>query len=181
MSFRCLKCGCCCRDLIVKFGPCHIGLFLLPEETKLFPIDRVSPMWAVGMRGRSRPRPNVQVYQLNGKDCPYITSKNLCGIYNIRPSVCRAHPLSIHVNPLTGPISASVDRKCQGCKDIKSGEKQNLRKIFDREILWYNAILHSRLAKIFSVQGQPVFIYDVLIRRWKQMTAEMAPTSLDHQ
>jgi len=175
--FSCAHCGACCRDFIVKFCGCHIGLFLMSQEVSLFPADMVSPMWAVGTKGRSRSRPDVKAFQLNVKDCPYITLKNLCRIYERRPMVCRAHPLSIHANPTTMRItSASVDSGCVTCKELGIGEEgtyQILGKCFPEDILRANATMTSYLSWMFKMTGEQVWLYDLNTRQWKELTAEI--------
>lgn len=174
MSFHCLRCGACCRDLIIKFGKANVGLFLTLNEKNLFPSYMVSPMWAVGTKGRSRPRPEVKNYQLNVKDCPYITPQNVCRIYSHRPLICRAYPLSIHANPLTMKIeAASVDSKCKGCTDIPTqGTFQILGETFSDDILKANAQMVAYLAWMFQTPYQRVWLYDVLEKQWKEITTE---------
>jgi len=176
MMFSCLRCGACCKDLIVDFNGWRIGLFLMAHEIGLFPINLVSPGWAVGTRGRSRPRLNVKSYQLNVKDCPYITPKNLCGIYERRPVICRGHPLTIHVNPATMNIrSASVDSKCPKCKEMPfgGGTLQVLGKCFSEDILRANGAMASYLKWMFKETAQQVWLYDVNLRQWREVTAEI--------
>ena len=175
--FSCARCGACCRNLIIEFCGCHIGLCLMNHEVTLFPAEMVSPCWAVGIEGRSRPRLNVKSYQLNVKDCPYIAATNQCRIYSHRPMVCRAHPLSIHVNPATMRITtATVDSRCLTCKELGIGEEgtfQILGKHFSLDILRANATMTSYLSWMFKEPGQPVWLYDVSMKQWKQLTAEI--------
>lgn len=176
MMFQCHRCAACCRELIVKFAGCDIGLFLMNHEVTLFPSDVVSPCWAVGTKGKSRPRLSIKSYQLNVKDCPYIAG-NSCSIYQRRPLVCRAHPLSIHADPTTMKImSASIDTRCVTCKELGlvEGSRQVLGKHFSREILVANAAMTKYLAWMFGIPGQPVWLYDLGIKQWVEVTAEMA-------
>lgn len=175
--FSCRRCGACCKNLIVETYGCHIGPFLMKNEVSLFPAGTVSPCWAVGMRGRSRSRPNVKSYQLNVENCPYLTPKNLCQIYERRPVICRAHPLTLHVNPTTMRVtSASVDSKCVTCRELGIGKEGTFRVLgqcFSEDILRANVIMASYLGQMFQTQGQQVWLYDLKIKQWKELTVEM--------
>ncbi len=83
-------CGLCCRDLFDDREGHKRGLTLTIEEVLLFPKDLISPLMAVGME---KPE-EIILYQLNTKDCPFIDQINKCQIYEKRPLVCRAFPLS---------------------------------------------------------------------------------------
>lgn len=165
--FECQRCGDCCRNLLITLqGNYHVGLLLLPEELKLFPINSVSPMWAVNTKGRRRPgRPKTIFYQLNRNTCPHITKENTCRIYKHRPQVCRGYPLTIHVN-----ATASLDQRCKGCHKAQlyniEGE---LRKIFSKEIIGAQIVLHRSMAKGFGVDYSKVFLFDLLTKEWKTL------------
>lgn len=94
LQFRCQKCGHCCRNLNADIDDGKGSLFLLPEERKLFPPDLIRPLYAVGRKGRSRPRPTKIIsYQINTYICPHIKPDNSCAIYAQRPMMCRSFPL----------------------------------------------------------------------------------------
>lgn len=173
--FSCRRCGVCCKNLIVEVYGCHVGLFLMKNEVSLFPAEMVSPMWAVGLRGRSRPRRDVKSYQLNVKDCPYI-SNNSCRIYLRRPVICRAHPLTLHVNPATMNVTmASVDSRCVTCKELGIGEGtyRALGKSFSEDILRASATTTLYLDWMFKTPGQQVWLYDLSIKQWKEITVDV--------
>ncbi len=176
--FSCRRCGVCCKNLITKAHGCHIGLFLMKHEVNLFPPSTVSPCWAIGMKGRSRPRPDVKSYQLNVERCPHLSQKNLCRIYEKRPMICRAHPLTLHVDPMTRRItSASVDSKCVTCKELGIGEEgtfEYLGQFFSEDILRANVGMTNYLAWMFPQLGMKVWLYDLKNKQWQQITAEIA-------
>lgn len=97
IKFECLKCGECCRNLHIKVEKIGtIGLFLLPNELGLFPAETVVPLYGAGLKGKSRPRPEViYAYQILQNVCPHLTEENLCDVYDRRPLACRAFPLEI--------------------------------------------------------------------------------------
>ena len=112
IKFKCLKCGECCKNLHIKtkLGGAKwvtLGLFILPHERKLFPANIVMPMYGAGIKGKSRPRPDIIfAYQISQNICPHLTSKNLCGIYKRRPIACRSFPLE----------TVFLDRRCTWVK-----------------------------------------------------------------
>ena len=88
--FRCLKCGSCCRDIFDDREGHKRGLTLTAEEASLFPGNLIAPLMALGME-----KPEIIIlYQLNVNDCPFIDQTNNCRMYEKRPLICRAFPLS---------------------------------------------------------------------------------------
>lgn len=172
--FKCKMCGTCCRNLLVNFGQWKVGLFLFPKEVELFSPETISPMWAVGIKGRSRPRLNVKIYQLNVNDCPYISKENRCRLYLRRPMICRAHPLTIHVDPFTNHvIAASVDRKCKACDEVPRDSYGKLPTLFPKDILHANAVLTAQFSNVFTLHfSEGVWLFDLKQKIWKAVTAE---------
>jgi len=166
-KFSCQRCGACCKSLIIDLkGKYHIGLFLLPEETRLFPAELVLPFWAVGTKGRSRPgRPKPAIYQLNAKTCPHLTKTHTCRIYKRRPLVCRAFPLTIHAD-----LQVTLDTvRCKTAQPLV-GETAKLTDCFTKETIQANLTLHEILAKTFRDAGiLCVYLYDVKKQTWHNM------------
>ena len=89
-SFKCLQCGTCCRDLFDYVDSQKRGLTLTLDEATLFPENLISPLMAIGTE-----KPSLLIlYQLNVNECPFIDQSNKCMIYEKRPLVCRAFPLT---------------------------------------------------------------------------------------
>lgn len=172
--FECARCGCCCRNLRVQVGIWQTGLFLLPSEAELFDKRDVAPMWGIGIRGNSRPRP-AQVYflQLKPNDCPHIRPDNLCSIYPKRPLTCRSHPLLININPETGlPETASVDSRCTKTKEVPHGARVNLKDCFPRDILLANVEGCLYLGQMFKeAAGRAIWLYDLKTEKWIRLTS----------
>jgi len=87
--FRCLECGICCRDIFDDRGGEKRGLTLKPEEALLFPENLIAPLAAFGLEQAE----TIFLYQLKANNCPLI-DQNRCMIYERRPLLCRAFPLS---------------------------------------------------------------------------------------
>jgi len=112
--FVCTGCGVCCRKIVITNDYGTFGLYLEPQETKLFPKWHVEPFWGFGVKGRRRNRPKfVGAYQFTGEQCPYVTKQNECRIYERRPLVCRAYPLSLFfIRDKEGKVHAEMDNRC---------------------------------------------------------------------
>jgi len=174
--FKCLKCGTCCRNLHIKMGEWTLGLFLLPDEIELFPEDKIVPMWGIGLKGRSRPRPEtIGVFQLDSNRCVHLTKQNLCQIYLKRPVICQAHPLSLTIEQ-GQVISASVNGSCKGAKHIPSNTKVNLSKYFGYDVVKANAIASGYLEKMFRESNGFIWLWDLGSHKWKRVTEAKYPT-----
>lgn len=167
--FRCLKCGTCCRNLVVNMGEWTLGLFLLPDEVKLFPEDKIVPMWGIGLKGRSRPRPEaVGAFQLDLKSCIHLTEDNLCQIYAQRPLICHAHPLSLSIEK-GHVISASVNAVCKGAT---SNIRVKLSDCFPDDVLKASATASAYLERMFRESQNLVWLFDLGSHKWKRVTEE---------
>lgn len=166
--FKCQKCGACCRDLLIKVTKnITCGLFLLPEETKLF--LSIKPMWGFGLKGRSRPRPQtIGIYQFPEDTCPYLTKDNLCDIYEKRPKICRSFPLTVNLFE----AKASVENRCPGAKQIPQNQFVTLGKVFPDDILKANAYIHTRLGKLMT-STDTFWLYDLKAERWRKVTPQL--------
>lgn len=175
--FECLKCGACCRKLLHNMGQWTVGLFLLPTEMKLFPEDHLAPMWGIGLKGRSRPRPeSLAVIQLDTQPCPHINPDNKCGIYLKRPQICRAHPLSVTITEGM-IISASTSTECKATEKIPRDQKVTLSNYFTEEILHANAVISSYLDVMFKQSAGMLWLFDLESKKWKRVTYNSYPKS----
>jgi len=105
LSFRCLRCGECCRKLRKEHDPGVIqGLFLFPKEVKLVEslakkrglTISIKPQQAIGKIKHGKPRlKRIISYQIADPTCPFFDEKtNACTIYDERPTACRAFPIT---------------------------------------------------------------------------------------
>jgi len=97
-TWNCNRCGECCTKTIADTGLGRYGVFLLPHERFLFPEQYVKPLYGVGIKGKSRPRPKyIYAYQNISEPCGWYEPKlRECMIYDKRPLACREFPLSEH-------------------------------------------------------------------------------------
>lgn len=169
-KFECLQCGSCCRNLRVNMGEWTLGLFLLPDETKFFPEDKIFPMWAIGLKGRSRPRPEtIGVFQLDSATCIHMTEKNTCRIYDKRPVICHAHPLSLTIEQ-DRTINASVNASCKGARKIPSNTHIKLSDYFSDDIIKASAAASAYLQRMFHESAGLIWLFDLRSHKWKRVT-----------
>ena len=171
-KFECAGCGFnCCKNLIIPLaGVHHVGLCLMPQEVPLFPAGTVEPMWSVGTKGHSRPRPRVILYQLNRDTCPFLDPKKFrCTIYKKRPLVCIGHPLSINL------AGATVDNRCPTAHPLINS-KVKVTDAFPKEYVDANMKFHNYMAKEFGGRGkyEAVKLFDLKTRTWNNITEELA-------
>jgi len=160
-------------------GEWKLGLFLLPDEIKLFPEDKIAPMWGIGLKGRSRPRPKViGVFQLDSKHCPHLTQvtlrekvQSLCRIYPKRPLICHAHPLSITIEHGQA-ISASVNGSCKGTAKVPSNKSVKLGDYFEDDIIKANAETTAYLQNMFRKSYGYIWLFDLGSHKWKRVTEQ---------
>jgi Fe-S-cluster containining protein len=102
-KFECIKCGKCCSHLIGFRDDVRFGMYLSPEEVKLFPSEMVIPLF--------RHKKKIIAYQLKEDHCPHLTADNLCEIYDKRPLLCRTFPMvsptemAAQLCPVTSPYA----------------------------------------------------------------------------
>lgn len=165
-KFQCLKCGYCCRHLLneVDFG--LAGLFLLPEETKLFPKDKIFPLYGFGIKGRSRPRPiEIGMYQYAEMTCIHLTQDNLCKIYDKRPLICRAFPLEV------SPFGGCAHRECTAIKGmLREWEFVRVEELFDDPEIQANIAINERLLQMARKYFPKVlWAFDLKTKKWKRL------------
>jgi Fe-S-cluster containining protein len=152
--FACKKCGTCCRNLLEDVEGNETGLILTVKETRLFPSRMVSPRFSIGMR---KPEKTI-LYQLNAKDCPFVTESNDCIIYDKRPLVCRQFPYKAE-----GYVAA----KCPTFHNVRIGTEIefSLSEIEAKEKMLRYA--NHRIEK-FHKKGFRVWLFDLRTKQWVQ-------------
>jgi Fe-S-cluster containining protein len=109
IKFACTKCGVCCNKIIMKTELGQTGMYLQVDERHLFPPASIKPMYAVGLKGRARPRPKkIVAYQFAAEPCPHYDEKVGCTIYDTRPNICRSFPLEVNLASRQCPIIEST-------------------------------------------------------------------------
>jgi Fe-S-cluster containining protein len=160
IKFECSRCGACCRNLLMQMGRWQLGLMLLPPERKLFPDNLVAPMWATG---RNKPE-NIAAYQLNAIDCVHLKG-NSCNIYEKRPKICRAFPLTIEIQN-GNVVGATLSGNCPQSKELIN-TRAKLLESFPEEMIAANIDRYE-----FNSQHlrDELFMFDLKSKAWSKMT-----------
>ena len=162
IKFECLKCGECCRNMHIKTdlgraGWVTLGLFIMPNERKLFPAEIVVPLYGAGVKGRSRPRPDViYAYQIAEPTCPHLEADNSCAIYPVRPIACRAFPLGV-----------MLDRRCIWVKErFQEGDSTPKSQLDLGDMVKYHNILFEYIGRYAEKYPARMWAWDLSKRRW---------------
>jgi len=169
LKFTCLQCAHCCRQLIQNhpyLPGVKSGLFLLPQEVKLFPKEHIYPNRGWGLKGRARPRPKlIYAYQLDLKVCPHLRG-NLCGIYENRPLGCQGYPFE-GLEPIARYM---VHPECRWFK-LYLKNKTDI-KIEALEEVKANKRIGAYLAMVLKAAEGPDWIYNLTTKKWVMLDEE---------
>lgn len=119
IPFECLKCGECCKNLVLDLQGLRKGLFLLPDERKLFNKNVLKPALGKGKNPNNR-NFKILAFQLTENICPHLKNSQ-CDIYNERPTSCRAYPVS-YVPDMNGHFFFNFDAGCSLVSNIKGNK-----------------------------------------------------------
>jgi Fe-S-cluster containining protein len=103
LTFKCLRCGSCCKNLVVASTfETSKGLVIFPEERPLFPEGLVFPFHGVGNFPEGRYF-RIVTYQVSARTCPHLKFNKLsmCNIYERRPLACKSFPFFYLGSPFT--------------------------------------------------------------------------------
>lgn len=158
LTFKCLRCGNCCDDLISesRFGT-RKGLVIYPEERSLFSEEFISPFHGVGKMPEDKFF-RILTYQVNANTCPHLQkleNSSTCAIHESRPLACRSFPFRYLGNPfeVVGPerLHLAVEGICwfiqkhnvrslsvlKAPKEKKAAEEMALRISIRKGAQWY--------------------------------------------
>ena len=162
MKFECLNCGECCRKLHivsewVNVKSVTLGLFLMPNERKLFPAKMIMPLYGAGLKGKSRPRPEViYAYQITEDRCPHLMAQNYCAIYDKRPIACRAFPLGV-----------VMDRRCTWVKErFQEGDSMPKSQLDLGDMVKYHDILFEYIGRCAEKYPGRMWAWDLKTKKW---------------
>lgn len=162
VKFQCLKCGECCKHLIQKVPFGKAGMFLLPWERHIFPENKILPLFGVGIKGRSRKRPKeIIAYQYTEDRCQFLNKKNLCSIYDHKPTACEGFPLE--VTSIGNIVSGQI------CTFFKNLPTKDLYVKFPASMIQANLEIYNYLLKAMR-QYSFTWNFDLESRRWKLCT-----------
>ena len=108
IKFRCLRCGECCRRLLVDVNLMRKGLPLFPDERGLFPEGLIRP--GIGIGHPDEPGFKVISHQMTETVCPHL-DEDSCSIWRTRPVVCRSYPCMPAITQ-GGYVTREVSLEC---------------------------------------------------------------------
>ena len=126
MKFGCNRCGLCCGDAKQKTR--HI--LLLDAEAKKISAytSRGIPDFSVEINDKI-----PYVYEMKktseGK-CVHLKD-NQCGIYQLRPLICRFYPLELKFDEVKGSHNFDFTVECPGINQGKTFHKKDFKKLFE--------------------------------------------------
>ena len=167
LTFECLRCASCCRDLItpLKIGPqleVHQGLCLFEEETSFFPSSKILPMHGYG-NDPYDVKFKVVTFQFTESSCPHLRNHD-CSIRDRRPISCQAYPFS--PNPkVTETTSYWVDPSCSWTKKHVPNDGKS-RKIHAPEENFALSQILSRLSLMRKTFEGMFWMFDVSKKEW---------------
>jgi len=168
-KWECNRCGLCCVKTLHDTPLGKAGVFIMPEERKLFPYILVKPYLGVGVKGRTRPRPStIFAYQMIGQPCPHYDEKErICRIYEYRPLTCKCFPISgtikdvvLHAEcPPMGAILKSVTSlrldQLKGIEDCLKAQKS---------VNTYFRLVY--MVNVFEADLRYAWFYDIDLKCW---------------
>ena len=158
-KFECLRCGECCRNFHIESEYGTLGLFLMPNERKLFLSYQIRPLYGAGIKGRSRPRPQVTyAYQIVQNTCPHLTEENLCAIYEKRPVSCKSFPLGV-----------MLDRRCIWVKQhYQEGESTPKSMLDLGDLDKYEIMLFKYIGIYAEKYPGKMWAWDLKTKKWRK-------------
>lgn len=159
--FNCIRCGKCCKNLLLKDEEILRGLTLLPEETSNFPKTSVMPAIGIGT-SPDEDDFRIFVYQIVNDTCPNLSGKS-CKIYDDRPTSCRQYPFSLSFDNTSKNILIGYDLNCPSLKKnlIAKSEAENYQ-----EIMYARRFLKVRLKMMLT--KEEIWFLDLHDKQWKQ-------------
>jgi len=173
--FKCLRCMECCIKTVADTPLGKKGVFLLPNETHLFPNGTVKPSFGIGLKGKARPRPEYTIsYQMIKSPCPHLDVQNaVCRIYPQRPNTCKSFPLE---GSFEGLI---LHHECKGVYEalphnvpLRLRDIEGLQNEFQhvQVISQYFALVY--MANILNTDLRYGWYYQFEKQKWFQFTTE---------
>jgi Fe-S-cluster containining protein len=154
-SFNCKKCGFCCRTLLEYENNQLMGLAIFEEERKLFNEKDVVPQRAIG---KDKPI-EILSYQLKLAICPHISKENKCLIYDKRPLVCKAFPVTSTLGKTIAELKCPQISKCTKEQLYNMKFPDEIAETMDK----INAIVGSHFRK---KGGLKFWFFDIASNSW---------------
>ena len=169
--WKCSNCGRCCTHLVSDTVLGRFGLFLTPTERKQFPPNIIQPMYGVGIKGHSRPRPKyIFAYQMTMNQCPWYMDKvQRCLIYDQRPIACGQFPIS---GALSGIMlhreCPEIERMIPEGAEIDRHQLEGLDTEFKALRIMTSYFISIYILNVHNVDTSVAWVYPLNKKKWIQ-------------
>jgi len=149
LAFKCLKCGKCCRELVIPIVLSDIELWVKSGRLDLltYVTEREARGWA-----RRLGLEHYFTFVMRRGGCPFYRG-GLCSIYRLRPIACRLFPFAY--SPLGITFHPWAERNCMG---IGIGEPLN-----DDELREIELLAKTMLRELLALPYYSTFIKELLM------------------
>jgi len=174
-KFECDRCGLCCERTVVKTELGRYGAFLIPHERFLFPEKCVRPLFGIGIKGKSRPRPKIiYAYQNISQPCVwYVPELKACMIYDRRPLSCMEFPLSAwHGGVMIHRECPQIAKLVPEGSSLRSNQLLGLdveKQAFRKMQLYFTSVF---ILNIHNVDLEYCWAYELTKNKWVQWTLD---------
>lgn len=168
IQFTCLRCGHCCKRIMILQDGVRMGLCLLPGEKKLFKKFPKAVLPYIALRKPGRDRRQVVAYQMVESPCPlYDDITQTCTVYENRPIACKSYPFSSYYFK----VGYSLEANCAwaeterenitfGKTPIRAGREQDAATVAMGKFF---AGLNRRMRRTGYTQ---LLVFDAETRKW---------------
>ena len=162
------------KTVIKKYGGCrNCGWCCRNERLSIFPLDvkrlgkRLKPEYI---------RNEVDGYTSFHLPCPYITEKNRCRAYNLRPGICKTFPFIVHYQeqltismdcPLGLQISTSIKKYCISIGMVIKSEEDKTPDMIEIDKRMEKRNLNSGDGYTSNIMNVPFEVYDKWLKNQK--------------
>lgn len=165
-KFNCLKCGDCCRRIVINQQNMTVGLCLLPNEVKLFKSFPGSVLPYIGLKKIDSTEIEIVNYQMVIDPCPLLDLiTNQCKKYKKRPTICKEYPFSALFDGL------SLENSCSSVKlnynDVECGKtKINAGIVQKKAMIKLSRHYFNTGQKLQADKDLRLFILDCKKQEW---------------
>ncbi len=150
---ECVKCGRCCSNL--RKGDEKTGLTLFPEETHLFPEDKIRPYLGKGEASVTE----IFTYQHTENVCINLVN-NQCTVYENRPTMCRSFPVKV------GEHGLRFISGCMGVRDMLKNAKNMTHEMYEVKAAIKMTERLYEFHKAFT-EGEKRWVYNLVTEEWE--------------
>jgi Fe-S-cluster containining protein len=123
--FECSKCGLCCGDTKEK----NRHVLLLEQETNIISNETCLPKETFTTQIADKDPYCCEMKKNNEGKC-FFLKDNQCGIYELRPLICRFYPFELKFDPDKNQYAFSFTFECPGITKGRLVTKKDFEDLF---------------------------------------------------